>query len=326
MEGVILSDNRENKGAIPYLPHLLQENNKKYGKTMGFIEHQVIKNMPIGDHILMIKSKNQEGYINSAIIERKTWKDLAGSIKDNRICEQINNMKHMRDKKKCFIYFIIEGNLTYRDDVKINGIPFKNLSAKIRNLSLNGIHYFQTKNPEHTAKLLIDLTRDIIKLYKNGFCFCEEIDPVCIEYVKSTLVKQEMNDSDIVNKMWKSIKGISDKLAILAMNHFTFKEFFTEDTEKVILKLSGLKYLSNGRCIGDKSAGNIVNNSRCFDYTVKFLTSIKGISEAIAKVILDNYNFVYLFTIEIGELENITSNNRRIPKPACNRLIKLLSM
>jgi len=325
MAGVILSDNRENKGAIPYMSHLLEENNKKYGHSIGILEHRIIKNMPIGDHILMTKSQNGE-YITSAIIERKTWKDLAGSIKDNRICEQINNMKHMQDKNKCYIYLIIEGLFSYKDDVKINGISFKCLYAKVRNLSLCGIHYFQTRNQEHTAKLLIELSRDIIKLYTNGQILCNEVPTICLESVKSTLIKQEMADSDIINKMWKSIKGISDKLAIITMNNFTFKEFFTEDNDKVILKLSTLKYLSNNRMIGLKSASNIINNSRNFDYIIKFLTSIKGISVNIATAILEVYEFVELFEIQAVDLENILCNNRRIPKNSSQRLIKLLTM
>jgi len=389
MSGIIYSDHRENHGAIPYMEHLLQENNNKYKDSNikyggGFMEHKILENMQIGDYILLTQSKNINNekhnetninsiletiinpqdilvsldeeiheeykpdetedvleikteietkdetsdnlYIISAIFERKTWSDLAGSIKDNRLNEQINNMIHIRDKLNCYIYLIIEGNLSYGDDRKVNGLPFKNLHAKLRSLSLRGIHYIQTKNPEHTAKLLINMSRDIMRLYINDEIILNEKMLISPTGLRSTLIKKEINDSDVINKMWKSIKGISDMLAVIMMDNFNFKEFFTGESDKVITKLSTLKYYSSNRCIGNKNAKNIIANSRNEGFELKFLTNIKGVSINIAKSILNTHTFLSLFCMDdVSKLVNIKCNNRKIPKSACEKIIKFLN-
>lgn len=269
---------------------------------------------------------NNELYIISAIFERKTWSDLSGSIKDNRLNEQINNMIHIRDKLNCYLYLIIEGNLTYADDRKVNGLPFKNLHAKLRSLSLKGIHYIQTKNPEHTAKLLINMSRDIMRLYINDEITLNEKMLISPNGLRATLIKKEVNDSDVINKMWKSIKGISDMLAIIMMDNFNFKEFFTENADVIISKISVLKYYSSNRNIGPKNAKNIINNSRMEGFELKFLTNIKGVSINIAKSILNTHTFLSLFYMDdVSKLVDIKCNSRKIPKPACEKIIKFLN-
>lgn len=269
------------------------------------------------------KNTENEQYILSAVFERKTWKDLASSIKDNRLEDQINNMKHMQDKYKCYIYFIIEGNLGYKDNYTIEGIPFKNLHAKLRSISLQGIPFIQTKNPENTAQLLINMSRDIIRLYN-----CDTVKLCCenlisISGLRGGLAKKKPENKDIVYKMWKSIKGISDSLTLIMMENFTFKEFFTTSMNDVIVKLSDLCYAS-GRKIGKNNSTKIIKNSRTEGFEIKFLENINGISNDIAKLILNNYKFSDLFIIDISKLENIKRNNRKIPKPACERLLMFL--
>ena len=67
MSGIIYSDHRENHGAIPYMEHLLQENNNKYKDSNikyggGFMEHKILENMQIGDYILLTVFKTSRLY------------------------------------------------------------------------------------------------------------------------------------------------------------------------------------------------------------------------------------------------------------------------
>lgn len=170
----ILADHREDNGAIPYLEAKTEANNRKYsGKPInsggGTLKYQVLNNSTVGDYIIILPSKyDPEVKIVAAIFERKTWKDLAASIKDQRAVRQHSQMENMRNKKGCFLYYIIEGNLSYAPDTEIARVPFNKLHAKIRCMSLRGVHSFQTKNQMETADILINLARDLSRLYRQG--------------------------------------------------------------------------------------------------------------------------------------------------------------
>lgn len=168
----ILADHRENTGAIPHLPSDVAENNRNTNlpwKTGGGeLIFQVVNNATIGDYAIMVPSLHDPSKnILAAVFERKTWKDLAASLKDQRFVNQHKNMIQLREQKGCMLYYIIEGGLTYQDTTKIARIPFKNLHAKVRSMSLTGVHSFQTKDQQDTSRLLINLARDISRLYRN---------------------------------------------------------------------------------------------------------------------------------------------------------------
>ena len=169
----ILSDHREDTGAIPYIQPQLDTNNRNSIKLPwksggGMVLHQIVNNASIGDYAILVPSKhNPEKNVLAAVFERKTWKDLAASLKDQRAMTQHKNMLELQAKKGCMLYYIMEGGLTYQDTTKIARIPFKNLHAKMRSMSLKGVHSFQTRNQEDTARLLINLARDISRLYRN---------------------------------------------------------------------------------------------------------------------------------------------------------------
>src|SRR5271170_5061855 len=152
----ILSDHRESNGAIPYMQAAVDENNTASVKTLwkcggGTIMHQILNNGAVGDYTIMLPSKiDSSKNIIAAVFERKTWRDLAASIKDQRAISQHKNLQKFRIENGCYIYYIIEGNMSYQDDTLIAHIPFKNLSAKVRSMSLKGVHSFQSKDQQGT--------------------------------------------------------------------------------------------------------------------------------------------------------------------------------
>jgi ERCC4-type nuclease len=169
----ILADHRENNGAIPYLQAAVDHNNNGAGfKTPwklggGNLVYQIINNGTVGDYTILLPSKlDQNKNIIAAVFERKTWKDLAASIKDKRSIHQHKSLTEFKEKNGCYAYYIIEGAISYAEDTDVAHIPFKNLHAKVRSLSLKGTHSFQTKSQEHTAWLLANLGRDLARLYR----------------------------------------------------------------------------------------------------------------------------------------------------------------
>ena len=161
----LLADHRENNGAIPFLESMVEADNRKkkekpFKSGGGELQYSVINNAIIGDYSIMLKSRYSDKQILAAIFERKTWKDLAASLKDTRFITQ-------REEKGCMIYYIIEGGISYKDDYSIGRVPFKSLHAKVRCMSLRGVHFFQTKDAQDTTRLLINLTRDLCRLYRS---------------------------------------------------------------------------------------------------------------------------------------------------------------
>lgn len=169
---LIIADSRESNGANPFLPTLIAQNNrasKKLSAATGggnikFIE----KNITTGDYcILMRTSSNQLNMI--VLIERKTWKDVAASIKDGRMTTQLERLNAIRKKKKCSVFYIIEGRkYNLGDSRKLGGIPINSLHTKIRHNLLRGLPFIQTANQEETAQIIVAIARDVMKLCARG--------------------------------------------------------------------------------------------------------------------------------------------------------------
>jgi ERCC4-type nuclease len=210
---LILADCRENNGANPYLSANIAENNahnsalshKAGGGTIQFRVEQI----GIGDYNILILDESAKTVLAS-IIERKTWKDLSASIKDGRMDRQCKEMQKMRDKSGCHIMYLIEGAVRYEDDYLVNGIPFKNLHAKVRHNVLRGIPYIHSKNEIQTAKIVVDLTRDVLKLHRSGELTFSSSEKSIIPEVLNTL--NTLGVSDLTSDVSDLALGVSNSL------------------------------------------------------------------------------------------------------------------
>ncbi len=220
----IIADHRESNGANPYLQARVDQNNNHNIKLPwksggGSLLFQIVNNGAIGDDSIMLPSRyNPNNMVVAAIFERKAWKDLAASIKDQRLVNQHKNMVGIRDSKGCFIYYIIEGGLTYADDTEIGHIPFKNLHAKLRSMSLKGVHSWQTRDQEDTARFLVHIARDLSRLYRQelvSFPLQEQHSVNNFKQDLATLINRYKNCTDvdvtrIIAAMTSEYEKISD--------------------------------------------------------------------------------------------------------------------
>ena len=175
----IFVDNREKvEGrASPriHLPAAVDANNAKHFKT-GKITTSLV-NLKLGDYAIMIQNKL------AIVFERKTWKDLASSISDNRAKTQGARLLELaKTGTRC--YFLIEGNAYNNESKDIHGIPFRNLYAKLRHNMIRGLPYVMAADMVSSAKLLVDFARDLIVMFNNGelsidrlslFAVCEPV-------------------------------------------------------------------------------------------------------------------------------------------------------
>lgn len=353
----ILADHREGKGANPFLEAFVEENNKKYAKYNsksggGMIDMQ-IRQLTVGDYAIML---NQEGtYKLVMIIERKTWVDLAGSIKGGRIEKQEQNMKEMKDQG-CLCYFIMEGAIKKSDKSEVGGIAFSSLTAKARHLALRGFPYFQTLDSAETAKLIVNLARDCIKLYQRKELFVsevrdieggkEDIEEPFTEFTESDipralLERKVKSNQDIIKEMWLSLPGVSTKSAEVLMPLFTIRELLTSRGEGYSItleKIAETKY-ATGRKLGKDFANKIMviaytgeNNparlEKARDAWVKLLACIPQVSSRCARYIVTNIMLPDLCEgkITTEELAMISRTERtRIGEALAGKICSIMS-
>ena len=304
---LIIADTRESNGANSYFPSILEKNNKQYQPSIELEIAQITK----GDYSIFLGNKLY------MVIERKTWKDLSASIKDNRIDTQLENLINLK-KQFVKILLIIEGNFNKQDDVNVSGIPFKNLHAKLRHIYiLHDIGFMQTKDQEHTAKLVVKLARDGLNILK-----------LMPDFLKSEILKEsnilttrtEKKDSDIIFNIWNCLKGSGAKTSIVLSEKYHISEL-------ILGKLTDLQDIS----IGNKKIGNkskiILESINDKKTIVKILACIPGISDKTAEKILEKFTINQICTnLSIDELSEIKINNRRINKNSVQKIIEIFQI
>lgn len=131
-------------------------------KELG-IENVEWKLLPLGDIII------EEDDKPLLVIERKTLKDLAASIKDGRYKSQ--KVRLLSAFPKDIICYIIEGYLQYNEqETNISGISVEALHSSIINTILRDkLHVFHTKDTQDTC----DLIQQIFKRY------CKDPEKYC---------------------------------------------------------------------------------------------------------------------------------------------------
>jgi ERCC4-type nuclease len=337
----IVADSREQNGAIPFLESCVAENNRNHshlpinggGGELQYLEKQ----LTIGDYCILLP-----GNILAAVIERKTWKDLAASLKDGRCRSQHERLEEIKTQKQCQVFYIIEGSMSYTDAYLIGGIPFKNLHAKVIHNLLRGYPYLQTKDAQSTAKLLTDLARAILKMSAQGeltFSATEESESSSttggvdgeITIPDELKTRKVHGDADIIIAMWCTLPGVSDKTASILMKHYKISEVIAASNHRVktlIEEISELKYASGAK-IGEAKAKKIMGVAKLEQAQLmgaKLLACIPTISVEKAETILDVYTLRDLCsgTIPADDVAEIKHKNRKIGINAAERMLDTL--
>jgi ERCC4-type nuclease len=174
----IYVDHRENakerfsnkRSPVSYFDKVLDANNRKHSAKFagagGGIINYVVKEIPVGDYCIVL-----HGGILAAAIERKEWKDLSASIVDKRIDRQAKELRAAEQKYECKIFILAEGDFTRSDDAarkRKHEMKFSVLHTKLRHELIRGIPFVQSKDCEHSVKIIVNLARDFIQLHARG--------------------------------------------------------------------------------------------------------------------------------------------------------------
>ena len=313
----ILVDDRERK-VIPFF--------EEFDKEVS------VGRITTGDYAIMVTEPKKKPY-PLVIFERKSWKDFSDSFKTNRF-ENNKNLYEFRDKYKCRIIFILEGQAFPAPTRKFSGIPHKNIQAKIDHMMLvDGFQMIQTQNCKMTAKRIIDIANSCEKHFElirestlktsysgsseteesgsesdeSGSSEDSEAEFVIPDAMKK--VRHKTNDRVLLD-MWISLPQVSNLTAKVLSEKWSISELVSG---KVFARdIAELTYPSGTR-IGEKRAkqilvianevdstktgGNVVTLKKAIEFKkaqTKLLSSIHGVSKITATEICKKYTLKQL--------------------------------
>jgi ERCC4-type nuclease len=265
------------------------------------INYKIQRN-EVGDYAITYK-----GYI-LLIIERKTWVDLAASLRDGRK-ENVNKLIALREKTGCQIGYLIEGDATPSFDKKFGRMPLKNLRSHLDHLSFrDGIHMFYSKNLEYTANRLFELAQNYLTLKD----IIKEIDTMAPTANDDSLQQKQVKNLGMNEQLLRCIPGIGSIIStVLAEAGITLANLYLETYE--LDSIAKLKYAS-GSFIGIEKAKkickikSIIDSNSVVNNTIKtkILMCVPLITKCTADKILSQ---VSLSSIINGETPSDTIAN-----------------
>jgi ERCC4-type nuclease len=296
MNLTIIVDDRERK-VIPFF----DENNMPFK----------VERVTVGDYSVICRDCV---LIN---IERKSWKDLAASIKDGRTAN-VAKMIALRAETGCKLFYLIEGPACPQPMTKYGRIPHKSLRAHLDHLIFkHDIHIIHSKNPKHSADRIVEICRNLIKTMPA----LTNISGGAMAAIKK---KTPVTDNAIIHRIWACVPNITTTTASL----FIAKNYHIAD---LILgrvtkdEIYALKYI-NGHVIGNRAnkiwatTRPLAKNNKWF---AKMLSQLHGVTVTTAHAILSVISWEGLLQgdVTVTALSQVAKTEKRRLGPAAAKLI-----
>jgi ERCC4-type nuclease len=248
-----------------------------------------VQRLVIGDYCLLCNGQIV------AVLERKTWTDLANSIRDGRK-HNVVNLLELRKTTGCKIMYLVEGNATPPLSSKFGRLEVSRLIAHLDHLAFrHDISVINSKSAKYTLERLLLLAKNY---QSSGVEQPPAIGGTAISTPENLKdIKPKRTNTDVRMAMWCTLKGVSDATAQLLDAHYHIRVFLKH--EITIQQLAQLQY-PKGATIGTVRATKILNS---IDVSA-ILCCLPGISKKTADVILQQGS---LFE---GQVQQINSKVR----------------
>lgn len=116
-------------------------------------EYQITR-LEVGDYAITYNG------VIILIIERKTWVDLAASIRDGRK-QNVTKLINLRNRTQCDVAYLIEGRAFPGSNAVFSRIPYTSLRAHLDHLAFrDNIHMLYCKDINGTANRLYELIKN----------------------------------------------------------------------------------------------------------------------------------------------------------------------
>jgi ERCC4-type nuclease len=283
-----------------------------------------VERITVGDYAFVYKGKV------IVIVERKSLKDLASSIKDGRM-ENNNKLLEAQKKHGCQILYIVEGSAYPTLERRIGRMSYKCLQGKLDSLLFrHNIKIIWTKDCEHTAKRLAGLAETFTKFAKDGlYGEFKNVKVGANRAVEINTVikpKHKLNQDQVHLQMLTKLSGVSYKTAMAALQYYTVFQLLTGQTDAT--KCYNMVYVDSGFLLGSRGTKmhNVCGRLHTLDNVQqKVLSCINGITVNTAERILVSVSFNDLVMLKFpdGKIANIQKSEKRKMGKALEMSIKL---
>jgi ERCC4-type nuclease len=199
-----------------------------------------IENFNVGD--IIIENEGNE----IILIERKTLKDLACSIKDKRYAEQSMRLQHLKEFHNHNIIYLIEGCFKFYD-TKYTNIHINTLISAMTTLHYyKGFSVFRTMSLQETFDFITNYSNKIFKSKDKEPYYNKESKefPTNSDYV--SVIKKEkkanITPTNIGHIMLSQIPGVSIVYANGILENFSNIQEFIEKFNENPDIIKNLKY------------------------------------------------------------------------------------
>jgi ERCC4-type nuclease len=216
--------------------------------------------------------------------ERKTWDDLASSIKDGRLDRQLDDLTMLK-QAGASVFIVVEGKL----HAQHAHIDSWNLVSKLSHIMIRfSIPVLYTKNPADTVAKVFEMSDCYpMDLISEKVAKLPPPDDTALggAVVDPLVFRRTQNlKSDAVSVLG-AVPGVSYSTSSMLLKNHTILELLTAVTAA---QLSELIYPTSGNKIGIKRADDIYAELRKTDTHTRMLSQVKGITKTTAKKIISH--------------------------------------
>jgi ERCC4-type nuclease len=290
------------------------------------------KRLEVGDYAICYRN------FIMIIIERKTWADLAASLRDGRKAN-IQKLIALRESTGCQIVYLIEGDPCIKQSKMVSRIPAKNLRAHIDHIAFrDGIHMIYAYDQQGSAERIFELARNYCSIKPSPFLDVDEIIGGDIDSSNQQLLTDKsINDAktlSIQEQLLQCLPGVGSIVSnILAENDISLYTLYHETCS--VEDVAILKYPTGGS-IGLEKARKICAVKKLFmsesekskKIQIRILSTIPLISKATASTILENVTLASILdgTTSVEDLEKIHRSEKSMlgNKAASNIIAHLM--
>jgi len=279
--------------------------------------------MTTGDYAIVDAETDQI----KVVIERKTWPDLAATLRTPSRKANHQKLLQLREETGCTVVYMIEGKAFPASTRKIGRIPVKSLVAHLDHVMIrDGCHVIQTRDAENTAERILALARNTTTI--EGF-----YPPVVDggdDVVESELLTRRIRKTTeaIWADVWCTMHSITTNTYLVLVNAGLGLGDIVGGVAEVDV-IAELQFPSGTR-IGSTRARKItgVVNQENADVHTKMLAAITGVTKPVAQKILEVFPIFDIIAGEVqpSELAEIRRNgNRRLGLAVANRIVEVLT-
>jgi ERCC4-type nuclease len=286
----------------------------------------------VGDYSVLYR-----GYI-LFIIERKTWGDLADSIRDGR-SKNVKKMMKVRDETGCHLIYLIEGAAFPKRTNRFKRMTHSSLRAHLDHLSFrDGIHMAYSKNQQDTVVRIHELVKNYVSIKPSPLSVIDDLIYKKEQEAKTTNTevlggnveklkeKAPIDPNDVIYKIWCCVPNITDRSASIFIDAgYHISDLILGRITKEIIY--SMRY-ANG-CIIGKRADKIINGSKIkpvnLKYYIKMLSQINGLTKDTATLILEAFAFedILMGSVSQEQLESFNlTPKRRLGKKLSTEIVK----